>query len=80
MTNLDIRLEKTFSLGKNRALNIHLDVSNVGGNSGYNIEKDPKGWLTAESDPPLYITNRDFGRITSIYGVRVVRVGFQLIF
>lgn len=79
-TNLDLRLEKTFDLGKNRSLNIHFDVFNVGGRSGFNVQEDPQGQLTAGADPPLYVTSLDYGRITSIYGVRSVRIGLQLTF
>ena len=39
ITNLDLRLEKKFALGKNRFLNIHLDVLNVGGRSGYHVQE-----------------------------------------
>jgi len=79
-TNFDLRLEKTFSLRDFGKLKIYIDVFNAGGRSGVNINQDPAGWLRWDRTPAEYSTGPNYGLITSVYGVRSVRLGLRFIF
>jgi hypothetical protein len=82
-TNLDLRLEKTFSLGETAKLGIYLDLFNVAGRSGVNINGDPAAYLRFDA-PPLdaadYQPSSTYSNITSIYGVRSMRLGVRFSF
>jgi hypothetical protein len=76
-SNLDIRLEKSFTLGNVGTLGIFADVMNAFGESGYEIDQDPGGRLyndgTFERWP-------NYGRHTGIYGLRTIRLSLRFNF
>jgi len=82
-TNLDLRLEKSFSLGTVAKLDIYLDVFNVAGYSGIYVNQDPSPYLRFDK-PPLdasdYEPSSTYKNITSIYGVRSFRLGARFSF
>jgi hypothetical protein len=82
-TNMDLRLEKSFSLGAVAKLNIYLDVFNALGYSGINVNDNPAPYLRFD-EPPLDATDYELAStykdITSIYGVRSFRLGARFSF
>lgn len=79
-TNLDIRIEKEFKLGNAGRLNFYVDVFNLGGRSGLNVNQDPAGQLRYDRTPVTYTLSTTYAAITSIYGVRSVRLGARFSF
>jgi hypothetical protein len=49
-SNLDLRIEKYFRLGEQMGLALFLDVQNVFGGRGYQINEDPGGFLYNDSN------------------------------
>jgi len=82
-TNMDLRLEKSFSLGAAAKLNIYLDVFNIAAYSGINVNDNPAPYLRFDR-PPLdasdYQLASTYRNITSIYGVRSFRLGARFSF
>ena len=79
-TNLDLRLEKSFSFGGSGKLNIYVDIFNVFGRSGFVVNNDPNGYLYYFDSPPSFEYDSVYGSITSVYGVRYARLGIRLEF
>lgn len=79
-TNLDIRLEKRFSLGQESKLHFYLDILNVTGRSGALKYKNPGGFLWDYMSPPKYEFDPQYGETANIYGVRSIRLGIRLSF
>jgi hypothetical protein len=77
-TNLDLRLEKRFSLGDRSKLDFYVDVFNVGGRSGVIVDNDPSPRLRFDQMPPAYEVSPTYGSVLSVYGVRSFRVGVRL--
>jgi hypothetical protein len=82
-TNMDLRLEKSFSIGAGAKVNVYLDVFNVAGFSGININDNPAPYLRFDR-PPLdasdYQISTVYRNITSVYGVRSFRLGARFTF
>jgi len=82
-TNMDLRLEKAFSVGAGAKVNIYMDVFNVAGYSGLYVNVNPAPYLRFDR-PPLdasdYTLASTYRNITSIYGVRSFRVGARFSF
>ncbi|MBE0460457.1 MAG: TonB-dependent receptor [Candidatus Aminicenantes bacterium] len=76
-TNLDLRVEKSFSLSNFGKLNVYVDIFNVGGRSGVNIYQNPNGWLYYYKSPPEYQLDSLYGTVSSVYGVRSFRLGVR---
>ncbi len=74
-TNLDLRLEKAFTFGEIGKLRVYVDIFNVGGRSGVNINQNPAGWLRYDRSPIEYYYDSNYALVTSVYGVRSVRIG-----
>jgi len=81
---LDIRVEKSFTIGDFGKLSLYLDAFNLGGRSGYSITANPapyiwppEGRAAADVDYDLSST---YGDVTSCYGVRSVRFGMKFSF
>jgi len=82
VTTLDLRIEKTFDLSRFGKLSIYMDIFNLGGRSGINVNQDPAAYLRydqAAVNPP-YTLSTTYGQITSIYGVRSIRFGARINF
>lgn len=79
-TMLDIRVEKSFTIGDFGKLSLYLDAFNLGGRSGYNINANPYPRLWPYRDPPRYQVSSTYGDVTSAYGVRSVRFGMKFSF
>ncbi len=82
-TNMDLRVEKSFSLGGFVRLNIYADVFNLAGYSGINVNDNPAPYLRFDR-PPLdasdYQVGSTYKNITSVYGVRSFRLGARVSF
>jgi len=79
-TNLDVRIEKDFKLGKAARMNFYVDIFNLGGRSGVNVNQDPAPYLRYDQTPVAYTPSTTYAQITSIYGVRSVRLGARFSF
>lgn len=77
-TNLDLRLEKSFTLGEYGKLSLYLDVFNVGGRSGIQVNRNPYARLKDWKEE--YKLSSTYGQITGVYGVRSVRFGMRYTF
>jgi len=71
-TNVDLRIEKTFSISSFGNLGLYATVFNLFGRSGLSTIVDPQGRLYASG---TYSIRSNYGDITSNFGVRSVRVG-----
>jgi hypothetical protein len=82
-TNMDMRLEKAFPVGPGMRVNFYLDVFNVAGYSGVNVNDNPAPYLRFDR-PPLdasdYTLAATYRNITSVYGVRSFRLGARVSF
>ncbi len=76
-TNLDLRLEKDFALGGYGKVSLYIDVFNVAGRSDVSINSDPFARLYYYEDPPEYELSSTYGQITSVSGVRSMRLGLR---
>ncbi len=80
ITYMDLRVEKAFHLRENLSLNVYIDIFNLFGRSGANIDRNPAGWLWFYRDPPEYEYGPTYGTITDVYGVRSIRIGARFNF
>ncbi len=76
-TNLDLRVEKSFSFGNYGKLNFYVDVFNAAGYSGVNINQNPNGRVRYDLTPVRYDLSTVYRLVTSIYGVRSIRAGLR---
>jgi hypothetical protein len=79
-TMFDMRLEKTFNISDFGKLGFIVDVFNLFGRSGYNINQNPNPYIWPFRDPPEYEISSTYGLLTSAYGVRSVRFGVRFTF
>jgi hypothetical protein len=79
-TNVDLRLEKLFTLSSSGRLSLMLDVLNALGDRGQNIDRNPGGTLRADLSPATYTVSTTYGKTLSVYGVRTLRLGLKLSF
>jgi hypothetical protein len=81
VSTLDLRLEKRFRVRENISIGAYIDVMNLFGNSGYQVESDPGGRLDY-SDPenPTFRRLGTYGNIISAYGTRIIKVSLRLTF
>ncbi len=75
ITNLDLRIEKMFTLRAAGKIDIFLDIFNVGGQSGVIVDNDPAVRLRFDQTPPVYEVSSTYGDILGVYGVRSFRIG-----
>ena len=76
-TNLDLRIEKSFSIGSFGSLGLYVDVFNLFGRSGFSTIQDPQGRLYASGQ---YSLRSNYGDIISNFGVRSLRIGAKFKF
>lgn len=76
-TNLDLRLEKKFSIKGGSQVDLFLDVFNLGGNSGVIVDNDPAARLRFDQTPAVYEVSSTYGEVLSVYGVRSFRIGVR---
>jgi hypothetical protein len=76
-TNLDLRVEKGFTLKEAGKIDLFLDIFNVGGRSGVIVDNDPAARLRFDQTPPLYEESSTYGDVLSVYGVRSFRIGMR---
>jgi hypothetical protein len=79
-TNIDLRLEKVFKLKDLAKLSLYVDVFNLAGRSGVNTNDNPYGRVRNDQIPVTYTLSSTYKLVTSIYGVRSVRVGARVTF
>lgn len=76
-TNLDLRVEKRFTIKGAGNLDLYIDVFNVGGRSGVVVDNDPAARLRFDRSPPVYEASPTYGDVLSVYGVRSFRFGVR---
>lgn len=79
-TNLDMRAEKEFTFGNLGRFSVYVDVFNVAGRSGVNLNENPFARLYSYASPPYQTLSSTYALITSIYGVRSFRLGARFQF
>lgn len=79
-TNLDLRVEKNFRLERFGKVEIYVDIFNLAGRGGVNVNQDPAGILRTDRTPVTYSLSTTYGLVTSIYGVRSIRFGARFSF
>ncbi len=76
-TTFDFRAEKSFSMRRFGRLNFYVDIFNLGGRSGVNVNENVYPRLRFDRTPVQYTPSSTYGNITSIYGVRSIRFGVR---
>jgi len=79
-TNLDLRLEKSFTFGEFGRLRIFVDAFNVAGSTGVNVTSNQGMRIWYYRDPPEVQLQSQYGAVTSVSGVRSVRLGARFTF
>ena len=79
-TNLDIRLEKEFKISSLGRVNVYVDIFNLAGRGGVNVNQDLATYLRYDQTPVVSTLSTTYGAITSIYGVRSIRFGARFSF
>ncbi|MGB8953500.1 MAG: TonB-dependent receptor [Candidatus Aminicenantales bacterium] len=83
-TNLDMRIEKNFTVGQNGKLTIYVDVFNVGGQKELDVNDNPGGSLYyntyADATQAAYLLGSNYKKIIGCYGVRSIRLGIRYSF
>lgn len=79
-TNLDLRLEKSFKFGNYGKFGVYIDIFNLAGRNGVNVNQNPAPYLRFDKTPPTYEVSTVYGLITSCYGVRSFRLGVRYSF
>lgn len=79
-TNIDLRLEKAFRFGQIWMLNAFVDIFNLAGRGGVNVNQDHNLYYRGDRTPVEWYPNTTYGLITSVYGVRTIRFGARLSF
>jgi len=77
VNNLDIRLEKVFRVSDFGRLGFYFDFLNVLGESIFSVVEDPGGRVYVNG---AYIPNPNFGRVTGISGIRVLKLSARFSF
>jgi hypothetical protein len=77
-TMLDMRVEKSFTLGEYGKLSFYIDAFNIGGRSGINLSQNPNPYIWPDEQEIELDT--DYGLITSCYGTRSFRLGVRFTF
>jgi len=79
-TTIDLRLEKAISITGYSRLNLFMDIFNLAGRSGYNLYENPDGRLWYYRDPAEFTYDTLYGTVSSVYGVRSIRLGARFSF
>jgi hypothetical protein len=79
-TNIDLRMEKAFHFGERWNLNVYMDIFNLGGRGGVNVNQDHNLYYRGDRDPVEWYPSTTHGLITSVYGVRSIRLGARFSF
>ena len=77
-TMLDMRLEKSFTVGRYGKLSIILDAFNIGARSGVNVNENPAPYIYP--DTKVYQVGTTYKLVTSCYGTRTFRFGAKFTF
>jgi hypothetical protein len=79
LSNLNLRLEKTFRLGASAKFSFFMDIFNVTGVSGKNLYEDSAGRLSYNLYPDktqaAFVLDSNYGKVASVYGVRTYLFG-----
>jgi len=75
--NLDMRIEKNFTIGSLGKLGIFFDVMNVLGESWFDVEQDPGGWIQPDG---TFMKWPSYGTFTGANGLRTYKLSIRLTF
>ncbi|HEB36472.1 hypothetical protein LCGC14_0605410 [marine sediment metagenome] len=81
--NVDIRVEKLFSLGNFGTIELYMDIFNLLGQSTVYHGEDPAGWfqpVDENTTEGTYVTDYWFQRLNGIAGVTTVKFAVRLSF
>jgi hypothetical protein len=76
-TLLDLRVEKSFSFGDYGKLSLYVDIFNLGARRTLNVDRNPNARLYYFRTPSEYNLDPTYGEVTSIGGVRSLRLGIR---
>lgn len=79
-TNVDLRVEKELKIRNWAKFNLYIDIINAFARSGININQNPYARLYSYETPPRQTLSTTYKQITSVYGVRAVRLGARISF
>ncbi len=79
-TMMDLRLEKGFNFGNVGDLRLYVDIFNLGGRSGLNLNENQNVWYRGDRTPVEWYNDSNYGRINSAYGVRSIHFGLKFTF
>ncbi len=74
-TNIDLRVQKSFSMRGLGRLDLYVDIFNLAGRSGVNVNENPYPRLRFDQTPNALTLSSTYRNVTSIYGVRSIRFG-----
>jgi len=81
ITTLDLRIEKSFALGKATSISGYIDILNALGKSGYQIVSNSGGFLDyRDPDNPTYEKYVDYSNIYGPYTNRIIKFGLIFTF
>lgn len=75
--NLDLRIEKYFQVGTLGRLGFFVDIINVMGERGFDINQNPSARLYTNG---TYLPSATYGRFTSAYGLRTFKLSARFTF
>ena len=82
-SNVDARIEKNFSVGGVRSINLGLEIYNLLGNNYINAGQDPGGsWIPNLANPNTgtYTVGSTYGKVSSVSGLRTYRFNVKFTF
>ena len=79
-TNIDLRLEKELAVRGVAKFSVYVDIFNLAGRSGINLNQNPYARLYSAAATPYQTLSTTYKQITSAYGVRSFRLGARVTF
>jgi len=81
ITTLDLRIEKSFALGKATSISGYIDILNALGKNGYQVVSNSGGFLDyRDPDNPTYERYVDCSNIYGPYTSRIIKFGLRFNF
>jgi hypothetical protein len=78
--NLDLRVEKQFDIGGKYKFSVYVDCMNLAGNRTVYVNQAPYAMLYSYATPPYQTLSTTYKAISSVDGVRSIRLGARVSF